>query len=735
PVWHYALDDRAMRRNPHFAPGNPREYVVPQAQLFPTSRTLTRFNDFEHVNRSTSTCGIEIYRDTVLGPEFSGNAFVCEPVHDLVLRTVLGPSGVTFSGHRAPGEESAEFLSSHDNWFRPVQIRTGPDGALYVVDMYREVIEHPEYISAETQATLHLRAGDDKGRIYRVVPVHGALRTVPRLDTMSAAELTAQLESPNGTLRDMAHQRIVERNDNTVAAPLRELLRTSASPQARVHALCALDGLGALTPDDVSTGLRDAAPGVRRHAVRLAAAHTSDWPELGGALLALKDDPDPLVHIELIYALGDSKHPGAAAALGEFVTRNAGDAYLGMALLSSLNDTNLRALTGALLDWAASPAAAPEPRDQAMSVAVGVAIATNDAETLAHMAATIAKHDSAMHTPEPFLWLAAFLDALDRKGATLDALGSGDAPDAARAAIARMLDAARATAGDAADDDTLRANAARALGKNAQQAAADVALLAQLLTAGNPDAVRGAALETLVKIGDSAVPSALLGAWADLDNDSRGIALDAMIERDAWTGALMGALESGTPGFRELDATRRQRLLTSGNTDIRARAEKLMSNAANPDRQAVIDQYGDAATIPGQFLRGRGIFRERCASCHQLGAIGHPVGPDLTAITDRSPLAVLTSILDPNRAVETKFFDYTIETDDLMTYSGIVVEESGNSVTIRGANGAENKVLRSNIESMTTQSRSTMPDGLEDGLTPEDLANLLAFILDARPKE
>ena len=260
-----------MRRNPHFSPGNPREYVVEQAVLFPTSKTLTRFNDFEHVNRSTSTCGIEIYRDNVLGPEFYGNAFVCEPVHDLVLRTVLDPNGATFSGHRASGEEQSEFLSSHDNWFRPVQVRTGPDGALHVVDMYRQVIEHPEYISKETQATLDLRAGDDRGRIYRIVPVHGELREVPKLNDLSPVELVAHLESPNGALRDMAHQLLIERADNTTIDPLRKLLHTSASAQCRVQALNALYGLNALTDDDLVAALAHEAPALRRNAIRLAA--------------------------------------------------------------------------------------------------------------------------------------------------------------------------------------------------------------------------------------------------------------------------------------------------------------------------------------------------------------------------------------------------------------------------------------------------------------------------------
>ncbi|MCC6796025.1 MAG: c-type cytochrome [Candidatus Hydrogenedentes bacterium] len=768
PVWHYALDDRYMRRNPHFSPGNPREYVVEQAALYPTSKTLTRFNDFEHVNRSTSTCGIEIYRDSVLGPEFYGNAFVCEPVHDLVLRTVLEPNGATFSGHRAPGEEQSEFLSSHDNWFRPVQVRTGPDGALYVVDMYRQVIEHPEYISKETQAKLNLRAGDDKGRIYRVVPVRGRLHAVENLTKLSTQELVNYLNTPNCTLRDMVHQILIERGDSAAIPYLRNLIQKRpglgdttdleqdfypasmdhsdveqihnppakfASPQACLHALYLLEGLHAITSDDILTSLSDRVAGVRRNAVRIAALYLNEMPDVAAAVEKLKDDPDAFLRMEVVCALGEWRDPRSATALAQRIEKDNSDSYLGMALLSSINASNVRALTPSLLNWAATDDAAAEPREQVLSTAVGVAIAANDAETLAVMATDIAGRDQQTYDPKKFSSLATFLDALKSKDATLDALGIGTVADSARAQIAAMLGAARNTVVDSAAEESVRAAATHTLCKEATQREADIALLGGLLSADTPDNLRAASLGTLLDTDSDAVPAIVLAAWPNISADARPSVLDAMQRRETWLAALMTALEAGTPSFRELDAAHRQDLLTSKNDDIRARAEKLMAGAANPDRQAVIEQYKEAATIPGQFLRGRGIFRERCASCHQLGTAGHAVGPDLTALTDRSPEAVLVSILDPNRAVETKFFNYVVETKDLSSYSGILAEESGNSVKIRGANGIENTILRSDIDAMTSESRSPMPDGLEDGLTPEDVANLIAYILDTRPKE
>jgi hypothetical protein len=135
-------------------------------------------------------------------------------------------------------------------------LKTGPDGALYIADMYRLVIEHPEWISPERQKRINLRAGDDKGRIYRISPAGVKLRPIPRLDKMSASELVASLDNPNGWQRDTAQRLLVERQDKQSVKPLERLMVKSANPKARIQALCALDGIGG--------GRGDPDPGVKR---------------------------------------------------------------------------------------------------------------------------------------------------------------------------------------------------------------------------------------------------------------------------------------------------------------------------------------------------------------------------------------------------------------------------------------------------------------------------------------
>src|SRR6185503_15196718 len=167
----------------------------------------------ESANRVTSACGIDIYRDVLLGPNYYGDAFICEPVHNLVTRLELEPNGVSFAGHRSEDEQHGEFLASTDNWFRPVQVRTGPDGALWVVDMYRFVIEHPRWISTNRLATLDVRAGADKGRIYRVYPRDKKPRPIHDLTRATTDQLVQEVDQSNGPKRDLIHRELLTRKD------------------------------------------------------------------------------------------------------------------------------------------------------------------------------------------------------------------------------------------------------------------------------------------------------------------------------------------------------------------------------------------------------------------------------------------------------------------------------------------------------------------------------------------
>ncbi|MGV3756769.1 MAG: PVC-type heme-binding CxxCH protein, partial [Verrucomicrobiota bacterium] len=204
-LWHYHIPEQYLGRNPLVNVRETRNYLAnynDSKRVYPISKPMTRVNQPQSMNYVTSGCGPSAYRDDLFGPEFATSVFASEPVHNVVHREVLTPEGVSFTSQRAKGEEAKEFLASTDHWFRPTMTKTGPDGALYVADYYRFVLEHPEWISPEAQKALDLRAGEDKGRIYRVYPENAKLRAIPRLDRLSTVELVAAMDSPNGWQRD-----------------------------------------------------------------------------------------------------------------------------------------------------------------------------------------------------------------------------------------------------------------------------------------------------------------------------------------------------------------------------------------------------------------------------------------------------------------------------------------------------------------------------------------------------
>jgi hypothetical protein len=286
-MYHFVLADHYLRRNPHIAAPQTRVQVSvsPGASpVYPASRTLPRFNDLWAANHFTSACSVIVYRDDLFGPLFEGNSFVSEPVHNLVHREIMTPKGVTFTSRRAIDEEHSEFLASTDNWTRPTTIQTGPDGALWVVDMYRQVIEHPEWIPKEWQKKLDLRAGSNMGRIYRVYPVGKRPRPIPRLDRMDSAGLVAAFDGPSGWQRDTAQQLLIRRHDPATIPLLEQSAKQSPRPLCRLHSLCTLDGLAALTPEILHGALSDAHPGMPSGSANLSllgppisVAHSFDW--------------------------------------------------------------------------------------------------------------------------------------------------------------------------------------------------------------------------------------------------------------------------------------------------------------------------------------------------------------------------------------------------------------------------------------------------------------------------
>ena len=337
PLWHYVLQDHYLRRNTKVPSIDPRQQVrLPRMpEVYSAKPPQRRFHGFDHAGHYTSACGISIYRDELLFPRDEIHAFTCAPFHNLVQHHVLQVDGVSYQGRRAD-DGPIDFFASTDRWTRPVMSRTGPDGALWVVDMYRYMIEHPQWLPKEGQEALRpgYRAGENLGRIYRVVRKDVETRPVDLISDAEDAELVEMLRHPNGIVRDLAHRALLLSQDKDSTESIQTIVADpTITPQSRIQALSLLAGLDACDADTVRFAAKDSSPHLRRFAIRLAEGLGSSVPAF---ILQLARDPDPAVRLQLATSLGEWNDPAAGETLFQLAIDPKIDPFTQAAVISSL---------------------------------------------------------------------------------------------------------------------------------------------------------------------------------------------------------------------------------------------------------------------------------------------------------------------------------------------------------------------------------------------------------------
>jgi putative membrane-bound dehydrogenase-like protein len=716
--WHYVLANHDLRRNRSFAPPDPRQTLEPATALYPTSRTLPRFNDLHAANHVTSANSPTPYRDDLFGPEFATSLFVSEPVHNLVHRMVLEPQGVTFRGRRASTDENREFLASSDHWFRPTMLKTGPDGALWIADMYRAVIEHPEWIPDDWERRLDLRAGSEQGRIYRVYPVDKKPRPIPRLDTLDSPHIVAALESGSGWQRDTAQRLLLHRRDPAAIAPLRSLAIATKQPKTRVQAIWTLADLGGLDEPSLRAGLEDSDPRVRESVTATAWPLAQQSRIAMDALVRMVDDADVRVRFQVALALGNCSEERAGVALARLVGRDGNDPWLRAAILSSAAghvDTLLLTLLRENVPAQGNGAPA------LLGPLLNLAISRSNRAPIELITRTIAQPagQGGRYAPWQFAMLAGLLDARDHSGSAraLDL----DKP------FREVWSAAERVIADDSASEAERIGAVQLIGRRARRNTRDRDSLVALLRPRAAVGLQQAAVTALATGDDPKIADRLLVDWKTYSPTIRTAILDMVLSRTEWTSSLLSSLEDGCVPPAEIDPARRQQLLTRRNARLKSRAAAVFAHESKP-RQSVVDAYQGALKMRGDRGAGATVFKKLCASCHRLGNDGIEVGPNLASLNDKSTEALLIAILDPNRALETRYANFSIATVDGRVLNGMIANESATAVTLRRQEGKEDVVLRSQIEEMTASGQSLMPEGLEKDLKPQDLADLIAYL-------
>ena len=679
---HAVLEPRYLERNPHLAFSETVEEVAPagaQATVWPISGDTTTASfipslmSAPHAGTFTAASGVHIHRGDALPPGHRDSIFVCESAQNLVQRQLRSANGVTFTSR--PAQTGREFLSSRDTWFRPVFAANGPDGALYIVDMYRKIIDHPQYVPEQSRALLDFQAGKERGRIYRIA-ARGWKRDRQPIDLgrMSADQLSRTLEHPNAWWRETAQRLLVERRDRTAIPRLRALAREGRTEVARLHALWTLDGLGGLEAADVVRALDDPHPAVRENAVRLAEPRVSASPELVAGVIRLVDDGEARVRFRVALALGETDDPRTIGALASIAGRDGAQSWMRAAVLSSVrNRTN-----EFLRTFVATSGASPGARAAVMQDLGQLFGAGQPPERCLDLILQITEPG------EESGWQAATLSGIARglrsrglgeqNRSALMTLLSGESPQSrsARPRVERVFSRASSMALDDTTPADQRLAAIELLG-HADYATAGRAL-GDLLAPRHPFEIQVAAVRALSQLPDPAAAASLVepGRWQAFTPRIREAVLSALVADERKTPVLLDALERGAVTSIAVGASRRSRLMTHRNAAIQTRARAMLAAVESGDRMQVYERArrDRAADAPLMRSAAAGCSRPLCRVPRCRRQREDRSGPDLSGIRHQPADAILLHALVPDYEITPGYQAYVVETRDRRTLVG-----------------------------------------------------------------
>ena len=729
PAKHVVLEDRYLKRNPFLAVPSVTEDVSPagaSSRIFPISTNWT--NSTTHIGQFTAACGVLIYRGDALPAEYRGNGLICDPTGNLVHRDVLQSDGSTFRSR--PGREGVEFLASPDDWFRPVNLSIGPDGALYVVDMYRTVIEHPHWLPEEVARRLPVDEGNDRGRIYRIVPAEtNRTAQTPQLSKATSSELVELLGHPNAWWRDTAGRLLYERQDKSAGPALETLAREGPSPVSRVHALWALEGLGMLTQRIVRTALGDAHPRVREQAVLLSERWLASSPELQRRVVALADDPDPKLKFQVALSLGEiSDSERIVEPLKRIALQSATDSWTRFAVISSLPDRAGSLLERILVD-ARLERSKPGVIRLVEHLAVAVGSRRQPAEIARVLEAALAQGaDQRRKSAVQIALLNGLGRGISRRGSSLGEILEQVQPHwpAVQNEVRRCFIEAAGIVGDVNQAPRARRQALALLSYSGFELAGET--LIELVLSVPSQQIRLDAIGVLAKYSDKRIGSVLLADFPSQTPAVRRAVLDAMLRDRSRTRTLLAEIQAGRIPATELGPSRVDRLLKHKDPEIRTQATEVLGDFVPADRKKVLDEYRQALSLEADPERGRAVFDKNCATCHRVSNIGVEIGPDIADSLRKTPEALLASILIPNAAIDSNYVSYSVLTADGQTHTGIIAQETASSITLKQAQNKTVTLLRQDIDQIRSSGISLMPDGVEKNISIEQMADLISFI-------
>jgi putative membrane-bound dehydrogenase-like protein len=666
----------------------------------------------------TGATGTTIYRGDAYGPEFVNNSFSGDAGGKLIHRKQIryAEDGINLVGERPADERGFEFAASKDTWVRVVNFANAPDGCLYVCDMYREVIEHPWSVPDEIKKHLDLNNGNDRGRIWRILPDKGAERKGQKVTLAEASteELVKALGHTNGWHRDTAQRLLYEKQDKA-AVPMLKALIGGENHLAKIHALNALTSLKALDSAVITQAITDKDAQVREKGVVLAARFKAEHLVLENIARA-SEDASPRVRFTYGMVLPqffEGTTPTAALSLAsqqkKLLDQASGSPLMLAAVLSSAGTQPgilLNQMTGTKSSGL-TPAVA-----EALFGMIGQ---QRDEAALKDALKHLSSDDLTPAVRQ--VGIKAFATGLRRGGSSIAKV---DAEGKLAAVFTQAASLAQGTTTEAAKVEAIE------LLSLATKEQGEAALTA-CLGADQSERVQAAAVKALSELAGMAATASLLTAWKGFKPQARTVTLATLLSRDDGALALLEAMGSG-PAPTDLAASQVQDLIKHKNAKVAALAKTALKSVIPPSREEVAKTFAPSVGMKGDSKAGQNHYISRCMACHQANGMGIEVGPNFTTVKTKGRDALLTAILEPHKEVASQYIAYTVNTKEGQTVQGVITSDDASSMSLKMMGGAAVTLQRANIKGSSSTGQSLMPEGLEGGLSVQDMADLLSFI-------
>ncbi len=722
PIIMTVLPRAAIRRNPYSGLNSGQTDVYPVgAKIFPAAITLTA--SVVHAGSYTAACGTHVYRGNAL-PDLRGHLLVCDPTAQIVSRHSLQSDGGAYKATAIRSRPQTEFIRSRDAWTRPVNLASGPDGALYLCDMYRRFIDHPMFLAESYSERFDMRTGNDLGRIYRLVPnKEDQANPNDSFPIGNPEKWPALLDHTNDWHRTTA-SRLIRESEAFPEKSIGALLNAEDSEFGKRDAFALLSSKGLISERALSTSLRSPSNPLVRAGLDFLIEHPERAPVHEDELLALTSHAHPRLAFLALVALGNVDSEAVARATLTALSRSPNDEWLQSAVLS--HRSNFAATI--LVDWIGAEANPDLPT----ALVTRFSDATAREAEPQRLSALMALLEQPLRPSIQFAILNGISSGLrfQKRMPGIDSLQKLLSSDSHGLAFSvrtlqSITEKINAIALDLNAETDDRIAAIELIPTLPVETALE--LMGQLGAYDQPAAIQSAALSIANHLPRVDVANTLFKHWDSLGSTAQSSALTYLNASDATRLPLLERIKAGDIPKSLLDPMSRWRYLRSKNEAILSLARELYGEN-NQDRQTLVSEYHTSIqNKAGDPNRGHESFQTNCALCHVFKGEGNAIGPDITDVRNKPLSGLLTDILDPNRVVESRFGSYQVDLKGGRSLIGLITEENDDGITLIGP-GIEEEIPYIQITNKRATGLSLMPPGMENALDPQAMADLIAYL-------